>query len=322
MKKVFSILCFLILCGTVVSAQQDAQFSQYMFNGLYVNPAYAGYREEWNINAFYRNQWTNYPGAPKTFSVAVDGSANEGRVGLGLIVMNDQIGASNNTSAYATYSYRIPMNEEGTSRLSFGLSGGFIQQRMDINALETSSGIDPVILNGNRNSTIPDARFGIYYNTARFYTGISATNLLTHTFQENKALKEYLPMKPHLYFTIGGLLPLSESITLKPSMLIKEDRAGPTSIDLNAFFLVNEKIWLGGSYRTTVLHKSNINEGLKKPAAVAIMAEYFVNEKIRIGYAYDQTLNSTAASSYPTHEISLSYFFKRPKARMLSPRYF
>ncbi|MCW3466163.1 PorP/SprF family type IX secretion system membrane protein [Chitinophaga nivalis] len=322
MNKVLSVLIF-ILCGVSVSAQQDAQFSQYMFNGIYVNPAYAGYREQWNIHAFYRNQWTNYPGAPKTFSIAAEGTANNDRVGLGLQVMNDKLGASNTTSMYATYAYRIPVNEDGSSRLALGISAGFMQQRLDISLLTTSSSIsDPALTNGENNRTLPDARFGIFYNRERFFAGISASNLLTQAFQKSSALKEYLPLKPHLYFTMGGLIPLSEELLLKPGLLIKEDLAGPTSVDLNAFILISQKLWLGGSYRSTYLHKSNLETDLKKPAALAFMAEIFVNEKLRLGYAYDMTLNSTVATKYPTHELSIGYFFQRRNARMMSPRYF
>lgn len=322
MNKVLSVLIF-ILCGVTASAQQDAQFSQYMFNGIYVNPAYAGYREQWNIHAFYRNQWTNYPGAPKTFSVAVDGSANNDRVGLGLQVMSDKLGASNTTSVYATYAYRIPMNQDGSSRLALGISGGFMQQRLDLSLLTTSSSItDPALVNGENNRMLPDARFGIFYNRERFFAGVSASNLLTQYFQKSTALKEYLPLKPHLYFTAGGLIPLSEELILKPSLLVKEDLAGPVSVDLNAFVLISQKLWLGGSYRSTYLHKSNLEANLKKPAALVFMAEVFVNDKLRVGYAYDMTLNGTAATNYPTHELSIGYFFNRRNARMMSPRYF
>ncbi len=322
MHKILSVLIF-ILCGVSVSAQQDAQFSQYMFNGIYVNPAYAGYREQWNIHAFYRNQWTNYPGAPQTFSIAADGTANNDRVGLGIQAMSDKLGASNTTSVYATYAYRIPVNEDGSSRLSVGISGGFLQQRLDVSLLTTSSSqLDPAIFNGENRRTMPDARFGIFYNREKFYAGISASNLLTQSFQKSEALKEYLPLKPHLYFTMGGLLPLSEQLLLKPSILIKEDLAGPTSVDLNTFVLISKQLWLGASYRSTYLRKSNLQENLKKPAALVFMAEVFVNDKLRLGYAYDMTLNGTVATNYPTHELSIGYFFKRRNARMMSPRYF
>lgn len=322
MNKALSVLIF-ILCGVTASAQQDAQFSQYMFNGIYVNPAYAGYREQWNIHAFYRNQWTNYPGAPKTFSVAVDGSANNDRVGLGLQAMSDKLGASSTTSVYATYAYRIPMNEDGSSRLSLGISAGFLQQRLDVSLLTTSSSVtDPALVSGENNRMLPDARFGIFYHREKFYAGISASNLLAQSFQKSAAMKEYLPLKPHLYFTAGGLIPLSEQLLLKPSLLFKEDLAGPTSVDLNTFLLISEKLWVGASYRTTFLRKSNLQDNLKKPAALVFMAEVFVNDKLRVGYAYDMTMNGTVATNYPTHEFSIGYFFKRRNARMMSPRYF
>ena len=117
-------------------------------------------------------------------------------------------------------------------------------------------------------------------------------------------------------------MPLSEMLLLKPSILVKEDFAGPTNVDLNAFLLIDKAIWIGGSYRTAVLNKNNIDKSLSKPAAFVAMVELFVNDKLRIGYAYDQTVNGTAASNYTTHEISLSYFFLSSQNKMLSPRYF
>lgn len=322
MNKILTVL-FFMLCVVSASAQQDAQFSQYMFNGIYINPAYAGYREQWNIHAFYRNQWTSLPGAPKTFSVAAEGTANNDRIGLAFQAMSDKLGASNTTSAYFTYAYRIPMNEDGSSRLALGISGGFLQQRLDVSLLTTSSStFDPALVNRENNRFVPDARVGIFYNRERFFAGISASNLLAQSFQKSKILKEYLPLKPHLYFTLGGLLPLSEQLLLKPSLLIKEDLAGPTSVDINAFVLISQKLWLGASYRSSYLKKSNLEANLKKPSALVFMIEVFVNDKLRLGYAYDMAMNGTVATKYPTHELSIGYSFKRRNARMLSPRYF
>lgn len=327
MKRSLLIVCMLLYTGLVqLYAQQDAQFSQYMFNGLYINPAYAGYREQWNINMFYRNQWTGFPGAPKTFSLAADGVANDNRVGLGVQIMNDKIGAQENTSFYGNYAYRIPLNDEGSQTLALGIGAGFLQQRLNINALHDENGAQPtedlVLINAKKTAIMPDARFGIFFNSDRFYTGLSVDNLITDVFRKNQVLRNYIPMKPHLYFTMGGLVPLSEEILFKPSLLIKEDFAGPTSLDLNAFFLLDQKVWLGASYRTAVLNRSSIEKSITKSGAVVGMIEVFVNDKLRIGYAYDQTVNGTAANNYSTHEISLNYFFNNPRARMLSPRYF
>lgn len=305
-----------------VWAQQDAQFSQYMFNGMYINPAYAGYREYLNINMFYRNQWAGLPGAPKTFSVAADGLLNSGRIGLGLQLMNDQMGAQENTSLYGNYAYRIPLDQYGDRAFSVGIAGGFIQQRLKVEALRPRVENDPILQNAKKTAFMPDARIGVFYNSEQLFAGISADNLLSGSFQQSKELRNYVPLKPHLYFTTGCLLSFTESVLFKPSFLMKEDFAGPTSLDVNAFFLLDQRLWIGASYRMAIFNKKNIENYLAKSGAVVGMIEYFVNEKLRIGYAYDQTVNGTAASGYTTHEISLSYLFVKPKARMLSPRYF
>ncbi len=325
MKKNFTKTIFILaglFCGLHAYSQQDVQFSQYMFNGLYINPAYAGYREQWNVNVFYRTQWAGFPGAPKTFSAAADGTVNNGRVGLGLQVVNDKLGAQNHTALYGSYAYRIPMDQSGEKTLAIGIGAGFMQQGLNLEALNPASQNDPFLMNAKNSSFMPDARVGIFYNSERIYAGLSADNLITNAFQKSDNLKAYLPLKPHLYFTFGGLVPLTEEVLLKPSLLLKEDFAGPTSLDLGAFFLLNQRLWLGGSYRTAIFDKSNIDNSVKKAGAVVGMMELFINDKLRIGYAYDQTINGTGANSFTTHEISLSYFFSSKKARMLSPRYF
>ena len=128
MKK--TLLLLLLFANTlIVSAQQDAQFSQYMFNGLYINPAYAGYKEQANIHTFYRSQWTGFEGAPQTMSLAGDMVLNEGNVGLGILLSNDFTGAQSNFSAYANYAYRIQVGDSEFSRLSFGLGAGIVALR-------------------------------------------------------------------------------------------------------------------------------------------------------------------------------------------------
>lgn len=323
-KGINKILFLMMLCCTVLSAsgQQDAQFSQYMFNGMYINPAYAGYREYLNINMFYRNQWAGLPGAPKTFSGSVDGTVASGRVGLGLMLMNDKIGAQENTSLYGSYAYRIPFDEEGNRTLSVGIGAGFIQQRLNVAALSSGTANDPMLYDAQKTAFMPDAKVGIFYNTERWFAGLAADNLMSGNFQKSKGLRNYVPLKPHMYLTAGVLVPVTESVLFKPSLLVKEDFAGPTSMDLNAFFLLDERLWVGASYRMAIFNKKNVDNNLTKAGAVVGMVEYFVNEKLRIGYAYDQTVNGTAANGYTTHEVSLNYLLVRPRARMMSPRYF
>ena len=319
-KQILSIL--LLFSGLSAFAQHDAQFSQYMFNGLYINPAYAGYREYWKVNAFYRQQWAGFPGAPKTFSVAADGAVNNGRVGLGIQAGNDQLGAENNTSLFITYAYRIPLTVEGNKTFSIGISGGGMQQKLNVSALSPASQNDALLMSSKGTAFMPDARVGAFYNSDRFYAGISADNLIAGNFQHSTKLKTYVPVKPNMYFTAGGLIYVNEDVSFKPSILVKEDFAGPTSVDLNAFVLFHEKLWLGASYRTAVFNQRKIDNDITKTGAVVGMVEFFVNNKLRIGYAYDQTINGTGANSYTTHEVSLNYTIIPPKARMVSPRFF
>lgn len=305
-----------------VSAQQDAQFSQYMFNGIYINPAYAGYREQLNVHAFYRSQWKGIEGAPKTMSLAVDAIANDGNVGLAFQVSNDKLGAQTNLSAYASYAYRLKMNADGTSRLAFGVSGGLAQLGID-GALLNPNDPEPFQPAGLQSTVVPDARAGVYYSSDRFYAGFSADNLLSQYIDVKK--HAFIPQpKPHFYLTAGMLLPLSADVLLKPSFLLKDDRGGPTSLDVSAFLILADRLWIGGAYRTGVklYDKSYIQQGLSSLNSAVAAVQIFPTSNLRIGYAYDFSMGAMKGYSNGTHELSIGYFFNRKKVRMLSPRYF
>ncbi len=323
MKKLVLLITGLIFFLVLpVCAQQDAQFSQYMFNGIYINPAYAGYREQLNLHAFYRNQWTGIQGAPKTMSLAVDAIANDGNVGLAFQVSSDKLGAQSNVAAYATYAYRLRMNAEGTSRLALGVSAGAIQLGID-GALLNPNDPEPFQPAGLQSTVVPDARAGVYYSDNRFYAGLSVDNLIAQYINIKKYA--FIPQpKPHFYLTAGILLPLSADILLKPSFLLKDDRGGPTSLDLNAFLIFSDKIWLGGAYRTGVklYQKSYAQSDLSNLNSAVAAIQVFPGSNLRIGYAYDFSIGPLRNYSSGTHELSIGYFFNRKSARMLSPRYF
>lgn len=311
-----------ILCWKLAPAQQDAQFSQYMFNGIYINPAYAGYKEQLNLHAFYRNQWTGITGAPKTISLAVDAIANEGNVGLALQLSSDRLGAQRNQSVYANYAYRIPLNQDGTSRLAFGVGLGAIQLGIDGSMLNPNDREINQPL-GMSSSILPDARAGVFYQNERFYVGISADNLVSQYINIDKYA--FIPQpKTHYYLTAGMLVPLSYDMLLKPSFLIKDDRGGPTSLDINAFLIMADKFWLGASYRTGVklYNKNYLQKNLSQLNSAVASAQFSVNENLRIGYAYDFSLGALQSYSGGTHEISISYFFNRKNIRLATPRYF
>lgn len=324
MKKIFTI--GLLICASVwAKAQQDAQFSQYMFNGVYINPAYAGYKEELNLHTFYRNQWTGIKGAPKTASVAVDAIANEGNVGLALQVASDKIGAMGSLSAYASYAYRLRVGYNESSRLAFGVGLGVIQNSIDGSLFDPLQAGDANIPLGIEKSVAPDARVGAFYSNEKWYAGFSVDNLIAHYLIAKNTTSPFFPIpKPHYYLTAGVMVPINEMVQVKPSFLLKDDRGGPTSLDLNAFFLINDKVWIGGSYRTAVklYNKSYLQKDLVKANSLVAMTEFFIGPQFRLGYAYDFTVSSLSGYSGGTHEISLGFYFQKNKVRMMSQRYF
>ena len=306
------------------NAQQDAQFSQYIFNGLYINPAYAGYKSDWFVNSFFRSQWTGLQGAPTTVSIAADGAVANDAVGLGLLLQRDQIGAQSNIAAYSNYSYRIQIGEDEDSRLAFGLGLGIIQAGIDGSKLNPVQTGDNYIPTGTHSFTSPDARIGFLYTNNDWFIGASVDNLLPqymHTANSAGALGVPVPM-PHEYFTMGGIFDVNGDgdMKLKPSILIKDTKTAPTSMDINTFLLMSDKLWLGATYRTAVplYNKPNLQSGLPTSSAMVATVEFFASESLRIGYAFDYSLNKLGTLGYGSHEISLAFTIKNqdsPRSR-------
>ncbi|MCX2576148.1 PorP/SprF family type IX secretion system membrane protein [Pedobacter sandarakinus] len=324
MKKAL-ILFTLLLVTCAVKAQQDAQYSQYMFNGIYINPAYAGYKEELNLHSFYRNQWVGIKGSPKNMSLAIDATANDGNVGLAFQVSSDKLGAQSSLAAYANYAYRIRVGNDESTRLAFGLGIGIIQNGLNGSLLDPIDFGDVKIPVGMQNNLLPDARVGAFYSTSRWYAGISVDNLMAqYTVRNNNDVIYFPTPKAHYYITAGLLLPINEAVQIKPSFLLKDDRGGPTSLDINAFVLLGERIWLGGTYRTAVslYNKAYLQKDLDKKNAIVAMTEIFASPKLRIGYAFDYTISSLLGYNGGSHEISVGFYLKPKNVRMLTPRYF
>ena len=313
------LLLFLALSGWA-KGQQLPQYSQYMFNGLHINPGYAGYKNEGYIQSTYRNQWTNFPGAPKTVSVTADFSANEGTMGFGVSFVDDRIGPNVNTSGLLTYAYRLKTGER--SFLSLGLSGGFSRSSLDASLLIPNDPTDPLIPEGNVNITIPNLNSGLFFHTDRFYAGISAYNLVgKNAAQKQDVALAYYDV--HYYLTAGALLDLSASVQFKPSVLVKQVKGSPTNYDLNAMLLFSERIWVGGSYRANALVFENyLQEDLETRNAIAAVVEFFATPELRVGYAYDHNLNVLNNYRNNSHEISLGLYLRPKNTIMKNPRWF
>lgn len=300
-KRILIAFLFCIGLGTA-QAQQDPMFSQYMFNMLTVNPAYAGSRDVLSLTAMRRWQWVNIDGAPRTTTFSADMPIANERMGLGLIAYNDQLGVTKTNSAYLIYSYRIRM-EKGT--LAFGMQAGFSNYRSDLTSLRTTDVSDDN-LGSNVNKMLPNVGAGVYYNTDRFYVGISTPKLLNNKLG-NDAVSNAI-QKRHLFAMAGYVIHASELFKIKPSVLGKYVEGAPLQLDGNLNVWFNDVIGLGASFRSG--------------DALSAMLEIQATDQLRFGYAYDYAMTKLNNYTSGTHEIMLRYELGFGKTKIITPRYF
>ncbi|MGI6342086.1 MAG: type IX secretion system membrane protein PorP/SprF [Bacteroidales bacterium] len=308
MKKL--ILLLAIIGITNVYAQQDPLFSQYMFNKLAINPGYAGSRESLSADILYRYQWVNIDGAPKTLSASLHSPLRNQHIGLGFTAYNDRIGPTNMTGAFGTFAYRIFFPK---STLSFGLQLGARYSNLDKSRLHAHNPNDPFLLYDQARKFAPDANFGVYYYSDRYYLGISSKQLFGNTIitvntgQEGQD-KQFYRLAQHFYGMAGLAIPMSREVTFRPSLLAKFTPNAPAQLDFNASFLFSDLLWLGVSYRTE--------------KALSAIAELYVTNNLKVGYSYDIWLNELKVLNKGSHEIRLSVDLNVVNSRMRTPRYF
>jgi type IX secretion system PorP/SprF family membrane protein len=328
-KKKWLTVALLFCIGAGAHAQQSVQFSQYIFNGISVNPAYAGYKDVMNLNAMYRQQWSGFPGAPTTGSVSFDGPLRKPNkptnVGLGVQAMMDNLGPQKAISLYGSYSYRIRLDEEDTKRFCIGIGVGATQYSMNGSVLEYLDTGDRIIPDGSANAITPDARVGVYYYTPNFYFGLSVLDLFSKFSSTGYKWRGYtyesIRRKQHLYVTAGYMFKVTDEISIKPSFLLKDDFAGPTSADFTLMLHMDQLLWIGGSYRTRVplWKKKALQATLDQADAVSAILEYYITPKYRIGYSYDVNMTKMPGGS---HELSIGILFNSKSYTTSNPRYF
>jgi type IX secretion system PorP/SprF family membrane protein len=298
----------LLLCSHAANAQQDPQFSQYMFNPLTLNPAYAGSRGVMNGALVYRNQWVSFPGAPNTQALAINTPLRKGKVGVGMELMRDEIGPKNSIGAYLDYAYRIPL---GKGKLAFGLGAGLLNYRFRWSMIDYRDSQDAYAQLADESTTLPDFKFGIYFNNKNFYTGISFTHLnraeYGHFISDTLGSSAYL--RRHSFITIGRAFGVGNNFTLNPSLVMRSVvSTSLVSVDFNLNMRYKEAIWFGASFRT---------EG-----DIIVMAQYNINEKLKIGYSYDATIGRLQGYHGGTHEIMLGFDLNLFQSQVMSPRFF
>jgi type IX secretion system PorP/SprF family membrane protein len=312
--------------------QQNIQFTQYIFNTLSVNPAYAGYKEQWFAQLALRNQWVNMPGNPKTGQISIDGLLGQytKNNGVGIQISADKLGPQAATSIYGNYSYRLQLDAEDSKRLSFGVGVGVTQYSLDGSMIDVNDPGDQGLPPGKISSFVPDVRFGVYYYTNKWYAGASVMDLLSgdqsnNIFRWDSNTTANIRRKRHVYFMAGTLHKLDKNTKFKPSILIKEDFKGPTTFDFNAMFIFNNRLWLGASYRNgfSIWNKDYTqNQNLNINNAIAGVIQMYVSERLRIGYSYDYSLSRLSTVQNGTHELTLGLTFPPLGNRVISPRFF
>lgn len=305
--------------ATIGFAQQNAQYNQYIFNELVVNPAYAGTKGIVNANAIYSKQWAGIDGAPTTQTIGIEGPVSE-KIGLGLHLINDKIGAQSQQAFYGSYSYKLQLNDR--FKLSMGLAVGGSYFGLNGTEMTVENPNDPVVPKTYEKKLRFDSKAGLFMYSDRFYAGLSVSDLLANVFKNEDLL--LVEQERHYYLTSGYVFDITSKLKFKPSAMIKYISKSPPNIDLNSFFLLNERFWLGASYRlgTGAFNNSKIEKSLSKKDAVVFMGEFYINEKLRAGYAY--TMTTGILKDYSSHEVSLGYYIpaKGVNKKMISVRYF
>ena len=305
---------FLILIVTLVAAasygQQDSQFTNYMYNTVNINPAYAGSRGALSIFGLHRNQWVGLDGAPVTNTFSINTPINNSNFGLGISIVNDRIGPSDENSISADVSYTIAVSEN--YKLSFGVKGTANLLNVDFTKLNIYNPGDVLAQYNVENKFSPNVGAGIYFHSDKTYFGLSVPNFLeTKHFDKDQlgfSANSVASERMHYYFIAGHVFDLSGSVKLKPALLTKVVQGAPLQIDLSANFLFNDRFTLGAAYRWD--------------AAASLLAGFQVSDSWFIGYGYDLEVTKLANYNSGSHEFFLRYELFKNYNRVVSPRFF
>ncbi|WP_029489711.1 PorP/SprF family type IX secretion system membrane protein [Aquimarina agarivorans] len=312
--KVYYKLIFLSLslfCAGVF-AQQDAQYTQYMYNTVAINPAYAGTRGALNVVGLHRSQWVGLEGAPRTQTLAIHSPIGIGRVGLGGSLVNDAVGPASETYFNIDFSYTIPTSAFG--KLSLGLKAGGRLFNVDFNKLSQFDANDDIFRNNIDGQFSPVVGIGGYYHTKKLYIGLSAPNLLQTkhfdtTNSSSIAESSFIAKERLNYYLIAGyIFDLSDNVKFKPAALTKLVFGAPLQVDLSANFLFHDKFTAGLSYRWS--------------AAVSALLAFQVSDSMLIGFSYDRDTTELQEKNDGSFELMLRFELIKKYSRLVTPRFF
>lgn len=294
----------LMFTGFTALAQQDAQYTQYMYNTINVNPAYAGSRGVMSIFGLHRTQWVGLDGAPVTNAASINTPINNSNLGVGLSFVNDKIGPTNENAISADVSYTVKTSE--TFKLSFGVKGTANLFNLDVNKLNPQDAGDPQFQNLDNKFT-PNIGAGVYFHSDKMYVGLSVPNFFeTKRYSDNDVAINAERM--NFYLIAGYVFDLTYNLKFKPALLTKAVEGAPLQVDVSANFLYNDKFMLGAAWRWD--------------AAVSAMAGFQVTDGLFIGYGYDHETTRLRRFNSGSHEIFLRFELFTKHNKIVSPRFF
>lgn len=301
--KTIILLFAMLFTGVVSYAQQDAQFTQYMYNTITVNPAYAGSRGAMSIFALHRTQWVGLDGAPVTNAVSINTPLNESNLGLGISIINDRIGPTHENTLSADFSYTVPTSE--TFKLSFGIKATANLFDLDVNNLNPVN--DDPSLHDYNNKFSPNIGAGIYYHSDKAYVGLSVPNFIeTNRYDDNEV--RIFKEKINYYLIAGYIFDLNAFTKFKPALLTKMVEGAPLQVDISGNFMFNDKFMIGVAYRWS--------------ASFSGMVGFQISDAMYIGYGYDHETTRLDNYNSGSHEIFLRYELFNKNKKMTTPRFF
>ena len=311
MIKKFELHIIVIFIATLFSSnsfgQQDPSFTQYMYNTMTINPAYAGTRDVLSANLLYRSQWIGIEGSPQTQSFSGHTPISDGLMGLGFNVINDKVGPVSETKLNGTYSYIIPINRY--TSISFGVNAGAELFNIDFTELNLFDEQDTSFQNNVDNKLAPQIGLGAMIYNDLFYVGLSVPKLLrTEYYNTENNSNTVATSRAHYYLTAGYVFDVNDDIRFKPSILSRYVSGSPLRLDVSANFLINDQFSIGASYRLS--------------SSYGLMTTYQISDAILAGVSYDRDSSELRNFNSGTFEIFLRFeLFKRYR-KMYTPRFF
>lgn len=305
-NKVLAGVLLIVGCAEM-HAQQDPQYTHYMYNTTNINPAYAGSRNAMSFFGLYRAQWVGMEGAPRTSAFSINTPIQNSKLGMGVSFVNDRLGVIEENTLSIDVSYTVDLNHRG-SKLSFGIKGSANMLNVEYSRLKQFNPGDPLVSVDVENEFSPNIGAGVYWHNEKSYVGLSVPNFLKNERFENGTVYSSMNQRQHFYLMGGHVFELNPTLKFKPAFLLKAVEGAPLQADVTANFLIHDRLTLGAAYRWD--------------AAVSGLVGFQITDGLFMGYSYDAETTKLARYNNGSHEVFMRFELFNRYSRVNSPRFY